>query len=174
MTPTPPTRAKAPTEACGEEAGTGFRQKRCENRKLKQSGRIRHFSPGRKNGAARPGRLFMGADSVMPWRYELIDAQQRSRAFPTTFAAPSLDEVAALAAGDLVKLGVEFPPDGQGRTGERFWVIVSDVDAAGPRLFAGRIDNDLQCTGAHGLSLGDLIGFDPQHVLRVWTADEGP
>ena len=67
-------------------------------------------------------------------RGELIDAQQLSRAFPTTFAAPSLNEVAALAAGDLVKLGVEFPPDGQGRTGERFWVIVSEVDAFHERV----------------------------------------
>jgi hypothetical protein len=65
-------------------------------------------------------------------------------------------------------VGVEFEADASGRTGERFWVIVTAAfDPSGPYLLAGRIDNDLQCTAAHGLVLGEVIGFDPQHVLAI-------
>ena len=46
-------------------------------------------------------------------------------------------------------------------------IVTAAFETSGAFLLAGRIDNDLQSTAAHGLVLGEVIGFDPQHVLAI-------
>ena len=107
-------------------------------------------------------------------RYRLIDGRKRQAEFPESFAVPSLDDVARLRKGDLVKVGVEFEADEAGHGGERFWVILTGVfDEASPTCLSGDIDNDLACTASHGLGLGDRIDFDPQHVLAIAAGGDG-
>jgi len=68
----------------------------------------------------------------------------------------------------FVKIGAEFEADTDGRTGERFWVVIlSAFDRAGSACFRGKIDNDLLCTDSHGLSEGDEIEFNPRHILAL-------
>ena len=50
---------------------------------------------------------------------------------------------------------------GQGITGERFWVIITAADAG---RYQGKIDNQLIHSAAHGLYLGDIIAFDHRHI----------
>jgi len=99
---------------------------------------------------------------------KLIDARVQHERFPQTFSVPPLDRIARIKAGDFVKIGAEFEADTDGRTGERFWVVIlSAFDRAGSACFRGKIDNDLLCTDRHGLSEGDEIEFNPRHILAL-------
>lgn len=97
------------------------------------------------------------AEAAQP-RYALIDGEARHRDHPATFRLPPRETRAAAWIGALVKVSVEA-----GGTGERFWVRIDRIDA-GPR-FLGTIDNTLQRSASHGLSLGDEIAFGPEHIL---------
>lgn len=106
---------------------------------------------------------------------KLIDARVQHERFPQTFSVPPLDRIARIKAGDFVKIGAEFEADTDGRTGERFWVVIlsafdralSAFDRAGSACFRGKIDNELLCTDSHGLSEGDEIEFNPRHILAL-------
>jgi hypothetical protein len=102
----------------------------------------------------------------MPPRCELIDAFERNLAHPNTFAFPGFGIVARVTPGDLLKVGVEFDAKEAASSGERFWVIVTQVDRNdGQSFFRGTVDNDLLHTAFHGLSLGDAITFEARHIL---------
>jgi hypothetical protein len=102
--------------------------------------------------------------------YGIVDCQARHAAFPDSFAVPNRTLLDALAPGRLVKVIVEFPPaldprTGRTASGERFWVLLTEVSA--DRL-AGTIDNDLAHTPQHGLRSGDVIAFEARHVAAVY------
>jgi len=102
--------------------------------------------------------------------YTLIDGAKRHAKCPDTFEIPDADTRIKCKLGDVVKIGVEFKHDELPVNGERFWVrIVRTL----PSMFEymGEVDNDLLFTDAHGLRLGDLVTFGPEHVLEVWDWD---
>ena len=105
----------------------------------------------------------------METRYRLIDGYERHNRDPDTFDFPGFDAVSRLRPGDFVKIGVEFPADPDtGHDGERFWVrIASAFEPETATCFIGNIDNDLHCSGLHGLRHGDEIGFEPNNVLAI-------
>jgi hypothetical protein len=67
-----------------------------------------------------------------------------------------------------VKIGVRFPEEGEGTSGERFWVEVTH--RAGDQ-FVGQIKNELMFTEVHGLQLDDEIQFHTRNVLDTDTFD---
>jgi len=107
--------------------------------------------------------------------YTLIDGAKRHAKCPDTFEIPDVDERIRCKLGDVVKIGVEFKHDPP-VSGERFWVrivrILPSRLSSPPVLeYMGEVDNDLMFTDAHGLRLGDLVTFGPEHVLEVWDWD---
>lgn len=107
--------------------------------------------------------------------YTLIDGAMRHAECPT-FSIPEPSVRNGCEPGAVVKIGVEFTnPKGRRRiyppcNGERFWVRVTAINPMGKR-YRGEVDNDLLFTDAHGLRLGDLVTFGPEHVLEVWDWD---
>lgn len=87
---------------------------------------------------------------------QFVDAQEMSKKHPDTFEAPSIEELNDLAPDVNVKVCVE---------GERFWVLITEVN--GDKI-TGTVDNDLQRTHVHGLSLGDTINFEKKHVYGIY------
>ena len=84
------------------------------------------------------------------------DAQEMAKNNPETFEAPSTDELEAVTAGQSVKVCA---------SPERFWVTVTKVDG---ESVSGVVDNNLVCTGDHGLSLGDAVTFKKRHIYEVF------
>jgi hypothetical protein len=98
--------------------------------------------------------------------YGLIDAFERSLSHPDTFNFPGFDIVEQAKPGHFLKVGAEFRDADSEWSGERFWVIVRTIEGRGAATrLTGEINNELQCTASHGLKLGDMIAFAPQHVL---------
>ena len=91
---------------------------------------------------------------------EFVDAQAMALLHPATFEAPDRAALAAIKPGYHIKVS----------TGdERFWVKVTEVDKTGDDLaFSGVVDNDLICTGKHGLKLGDLVRVSYRHVYNIF------
>ena len=90
-----------------------------------------------------------------------VDAQAMHAVHPDTFAAPSAAQLARVAPGASLKVGVR---------GERFWCVAVRVD--GERVVA-RVDNDLvQPENRRRWRCGDPIAFARRHVLDVKTAAE--
>lgn len=109
----------------------------------------------------------------------LIDARAAALANPTEFFVPSAGEFNLLTPGHLVKIGVTFKADKhvlnlEGPTrisGERFWVRVTSattglLSGAIVQLI-GEVTNELVYTHIHGLKEGDLVRFEPRHVLEI-------
>lgn len=99
---------------------------------------------------------------------ELIDARARHASAPESFDLPSDRRIQAVGPGSMVKIGVTFPPTGEGPAGERFWVEV--IERTGDR-FIGRVDNDLTATNEHGLRFNDEVAFFTSHILDTDTFD---
>lgn len=76
-----------------------------------------------------------------------VDAQEMHKTYPSTFEAPSHDELSVIEPGWFVKVSA-----GQ----ERFWVEVTEVNGDDIK---GRIDNDLIFTKEHGLVFNQVIDF---------------
>jgi len=91
----------------------------------------------------------------------LVDAQAMHAAHPRTFAAPSAAQLATIAPGVLLKVGVR---------GERFWCVALCVD--GERI-AARVDNDLVVpANRRRWRCGDPIAVETRHALDVKTDAE--
>jgi hypothetical protein len=118
-------------------------------------------------------------------RYTMIDGLAQHHRHPTTFAVPPPQALAALKAGDFVKIGVNFDPhkkqgddpparalvgaqmgaDAAARVdGERFWVELTEVTA---ETLSGVVNNDLVYTAHHGLACGDAVTLRRSQVLSI-------
>src|SRR4051812_13850485 len=86
---------------------------------------------------------------------QFVDAQEMHREHPTTFEVPPDTELAAIKAGDPVKVCT---------SDERFWVTVTEV---AEHRIAGTVDNDLVFTDVHGLGYGDAISFTRENVYSI-------
>ncbi|WP_435008061.1 hypothetical protein P12x_005330 [Tundrisphaera lichenicola] len=86
---------------------------------------------------------------------QFVDAQEMNRKHPTTFEVPSDAELAAIKAGDSVKVCT---------CDERFWVTVTEVSE---HRIAGTVDNDLIFTDEHGLDYGDVVRFTRENVYSI-------
>lgn len=94
---------------------------------------------------------------------------RRFHPIPTTFEAPSLQDLEALKPDSLIKIHLEFLGRDQPPVqGERFWVKLTDV---GENL-TGLIDNELVFTDLHGLELSDQITFERRHVYQVLAINQ--
>ncbi|NKX37327.1 hypothetical protein HGG70_05185 [Rhodobacteraceae bacterium R_SAG4] len=90
---------------------------------------------------------------------ELIDAQARHAATPTTFEVPSEADLAAIFVEDYVKIALTAPNIGA----ERFWVEVTSLENG---AYRGKVSNDLVRFGNH-YSYGDEITFEAKHVMDI-------
>jgi len=72
-----------------------------------------------------------------------------------TFCRVSDNVIDQIRAGDLAKICTG---------GERFWVIVTSIDAD---LLHGQASNHLHRTEQHGLKHGDFVSFERRHILDV-------
>ena len=100
----------------------------------------------------------------------LINSVERALRNPETWDTPDLEDVAAVVAGDYVKIGIEgqspsLNPDGMG--GERFWVKVEEVTEDG--IFVGSVANMLVI---YEIPFGTLIPFEVQNVMDFSFAEE--
>ena len=84
------------------------------------------------------------------------------------FPIRSLAERQDLQPGAFVKVGLSWPTNQNGCSGERFWVIVLERQAG---RYLGIVDNDLH--GVNEVNRGSLIQFGPEHVLDIETAQIG-
>lgn len=103
----------------------------------------------------------------------LGDAEEQHRAHPRTFFIPSRSQREALAVGDWARLTfVLRNPAVDGPSAERMWVVVSEVAGSG---YVGELTNEP--VAMSGLGPGDLVRFEPEHVIAVidpwWAPYEG-
>jgi hypothetical protein len=70
-----------------------------------------------------------------------------------------------LAVGDSAKV-CAILGHGEGLAGERFWVVITAVDAVTGR-YQGIINNCLIHSASHGLNFKDVISFEPKHIFDV-------
>lgn len=75
-----------------------------------------------------------------------------------------------LEVGDSAKICAVFGK-GEDITGERFWVIITAVEAKAGR-YQGMINNYLSHSVAHGLYFRDIISFEPKHIYDVVLKSE--
>lgn len=88
------------------------------------------------------------------------DAQQMQKDNPTTFYAPSQQELEKLTVNDLAKVCVQ---------GERFWCIIKQIN---DQHITGEINNDLVFTHKHGLSDTDVIEFEKKNIYNIILENE--
>lgn len=88
----------------------------------------------------------------------LIDAQQMAVNHPTTFYAPSQEDLAGIRPGFFVKVAPNI------KEVERFWVEVLATSDSG---IVGCVANDPIFTALHRLMCGDLIEFEPRHIYQI-------
>jgi hypothetical protein len=100
--------------------------------------------------------------------WELVSAEERNSAHPSTFLIPTREQRENLAPGDGVKLlfDIENRENGRvkGRGMERMWVIVK---ARKEGEYSGALDNDPVTAENLQLRKGDIITFGPQHVSAI-------
>ena len=93
----------------------------------------------------------------------LSDAQLLATMHPETFDAPTQSEIETLIPGDLVKVC---------RNGERFWVILTDVETGlglpMESRCSGTVDNELVFDENDDLKLGQSVEFQARHVYQIW------
>lgn len=98
--------------------------------------------------------------------WQLINAEERARAHPQSFAIAPRAERVGLAAGRLVKIGVENKKflGMEGANGERFFVEIVSYEKG---RYHGTIQNDLVFSDAHGLDYMYRVYFGPEHILQT-------
>jgi len=84
---------------------------------------------------------------------EFVNAQEMAKDYPTTFDAPTKEELDKIKEGDYVKIC-----DNK----ERFWVIVEEVDGD---IITGEVDNLL--IGDQNFNLGDSIEFKKENIYDI-------
>lgn len=102
--------------------------------------------------------------------WELRDSEETSRAFPGSFAIPSVEARRGLQLGDFAKLVFEVSVDDpEHPVGvERMWVVVREI--AGDRYF-GLLDNEPDIDENDEFWLGSEIPFGPEHVIEIQKGD---
>jgi len=103
----------------------------------------------------------------------MVNCAQRHKENPESFPIPSDDDIAALSAGDTVKIIFEFCEKQPGRPlGERMFVRIVERHGAG---FMGTLDSEPQLMV--GLKADDLIAFFAHHIVQIFdpnnVADAG-
>jgi len=88
-----------------------------------------------------------------------VDAQAMAASHPDTFEAPTPQELAALAVGDVVKVC-----DGN----ERFWTVIKERKDAD--IIVAAVDNKL--VGGQAFDLGDLVQFKTCNIYAIHKAEE--
>lgn len=91
--------------------------------------------------------------ALVPNRFE--DAQSMALQYPTTFFAPSNEDLSGIEVGDHVKICA---------IKERFWVRVISINGS---VLTGKVDNDLVCTPGHGIKFGDSVEFEFRHIYAI-------
>ena len=94
--------------------------------------------------------------------YTLEDGEALNREHPDRFEIPARHERETLAPGDHAK--VVFVHDGQG---ERMWVEVSSADPADDS-YEGALANRPTLVP---IKLGDVVRFEPRHVIQIVRAE---
>lgn len=92
-------------------------------------------------------------------KVDFIDAQLMRKNHPTTFDAPTEDELKCLVVGDCIKVCPDTKPKS-----ERFWAIVESVK--GDDVTA-TVNNDLLFTSLHGIKDNDLISVKKNHIYNI-------
>jgi hypothetical protein len=108
----------------------------------------------------RMGLMRFNGETPPPGKPEFVDAQAMAQAHPTTFDAPSAEELAGIKPGCHVKVNTG---------GEKFWILVTSHN---PPDIVGTIANELLFTGDHGLSEGDEITVEERHVHMILPEGE--
>jgi hypothetical protein len=95
----------------------------------------------------------------------LLNAEERHRAYPSTFSIPRSDLRRSLTVGSFAKLlfGVGYDDS---TSAERMWVEVTEVGANG---YVGRLDNDP--TLIADLAPDQLVPFGPEHIAAIDRPD---
>lgn len=93
---------------------------------------------------------------------KLVNARKMAALHPDTFNVPADIDIKALRVGAFVRV---YAGD------ERFWVIITKVNAAlfeggAPNSFEGTVAGDLVFR-SHGLKFGDLIYFESKHIYSI-------
>lgn len=97
----------------------------------------------------------------MKQRYTLLDAEAQATAHPKTFTIPTSEKRNSAGPGCWVKLCFKFI--GKARDGfvsERMWVQVTGKGI-------GKLDNDPAMFRPSELKLGDVVEFEPRHILDI-------
>lgn len=90
------------------------------------------------------------------------DAEQLALQYPETFTRPGPKRLAALREGDFAKVCT---------SNERFWCEITVRDGAN---FTARVDNELQHTDEHGISLDDIVEFEERHIYQAMLKQDDP
>ncbi|MBM3618029.1 MAG: hypothetical protein FJX23_05720 [Alphaproteobacteria bacterium] len=88
------------------------------------------------------------------------DAEQLAIQYPETFTRPGPKRLAALREGDLAKVCT---------CNERFWCEITAREGV---HFTARVDNELQHTAEHGISLDDIVQFEERHIYQALLKQE--
>lgn len=86
---------------------------------------------------------------------KFTDAQAIAKTYPETFEAPDQEELDKLRIGDSVKINA---------ANERFWVTITNITKD---AIMAVVDNDLVLTEKHGLSQGDFVKIQREHVYSI-------
>lgn len=99
-------------------------------------------------------------------RIVIQDPRPVARENPYTFQLPSLQEIACLQPGHIVKLIFESVPTARAWGAERMWVKITHRDG---ECFLGTLDNEPQ--DMPQLRLGDEISFQAHQVIAIFWTD---
>jgi hypothetical protein len=102
--------------------------------------------------------------------WELVSAEDRNAAHPSTFEIPARENRETLARGDGAKLLFDIETRENGRVIDRgvhrMWVIVRSCNEEG---YIGVLDSDPGIEGDVQLHQGDFIKFGPEHIAEIDT-----
>lgn len=90
---------------------------------------------------------------------EFVNAQRMAIEHPDSFEAPTLEELAALVVGDVVKVC-----DNQ----ERFWTVIKELKEND--VIVAEVNNNL--ISGQEFNLGDLIEFKKCHIYAIHKEEE--
>lgn len=89
-----------------------------------------------------------------------IDAQVLAKRHPSTFSAPSLEELEMLSVGDIAKVARgdnEF-------NGIRFWTVITEID--GDEIIA-EVNNDIK-EYRFQYNAGDKVAYQKRHIYACY------
>lgn len=96
--------------------------------------------------------------------WELVSAEGRNAAYPSSFLIPSRNEREALVPGDGAKLLFDIQASENGIVMERMWVIVKSRTDQG---YIGVLESDPVSVREFGPHTGECITFRPEHIASI-------